>query len=165
MYTVYEIPGVKVGVTTNFAKRQKRQKDLGEMIVLEDHIDIYKASERERELQADKGYKVDKNPYWYVRQIQQERAKAPEAKKKRATNTDYKARVASIDHKEVMSHLQRGVIAISPEGIETTYSGANEAARQLTKKTGIKFYQGGISMVCNPNYIDKLHRGYTFKYV
>ena len=147
MYTIYEIKGVKIGVTTNFTIRQKQQKDLGEMIVLEDHTDIYKVSERERELQAEKGYRVDKNPYWYVRQVQSERAKTPEARKKA---------LASIK--------QRAIIAISPDGTETVYSGMNEASRQLTKKTGDKFHQAGISMICSPKRKYKAHNGYTFKY-
>jgi len=173
MYTVYEIPGVKVGVTADFTRRQEQQKDLGEMIRLEDHIDIYKASERERELQADKGYKVDKVPYWYVRQVMQEKAKTPEAKSKRNANTDYKTRTANTDYKAMVakkdyvgekSHLQRGVVAIDPEGIETTYLGMAEAARQLTKKTGTKFYAGGISAVCSTKLKSTHSNGWGFKY-
>ena len=51
--------------------------------VLETHTDIYVASDRERELQADKGYKVDKQPYWYVRQVQLPKAMDPKIRKEK----------------------------------------------------------------------------------
>ena len=78
---------------------------------------------------------------------------------------DYKAIAAKKDQKAIMSHRQRGVIAIDSDGNRTVYSGMSEAARQLTKKTGINFYSTGISCVCSPNRPDaKTYRGYIFEY-
>ena len=59
MYYIYEIKGVKVGCTYDIERRQKQQSKLGKMVVLESHTSIERASRREREIQADKGYKVD----------------------------------------------------------------------------------------------------------
>ena len=66
-YYIYEIPGVKIGCTTNFERRQKGQSNKGKMILLETHTDIDKADERERELQAEKGYKVEYKGFKYMR--------------------------------------------------------------------------------------------------
>ena len=64
MYYIYEIPGIKIGCTINVKNRQRQQDDKGEMIILEQHEDIMIASQRELELQKEKGYKVDSRPYW-----------------------------------------------------------------------------------------------------
>ncbi len=66
MYYIYEIPGVKIGCTVHIKGRQRKQRHKGEMIILEQHEDIMVASNREIELQREKGYPVDKTPYWKV---------------------------------------------------------------------------------------------------
>ena len=182
MYTIYEIPGVKIGVTSNLKRRQKEQLSKGELIVLEEYTDIHKASERELVLQRIKGYKVDKNPYWYTVKVQNKKATTIEAQKKRVANTDYKAMVANtdykartakidykaivaqIDYKAIMSHRQRGVIAIDPEGNRTLYSGQSEASRQLSKKLNRKVLQGAICNVLRVNHPAKQYLGYTFEH-
>jgi hypothetical protein len=65
MYLIYEIVGVKVGCTRSdrFEKRQRAQQDKGQMIILEEYEDIYVASNREYELQREKGYKIDPRRY------------------------------------------------------------------------------------------------------
>jgi hypothetical protein len=62
MYYIYHIPGVKIGCTTNPKGRTKNQ-GFTEYEILETHTDIKLASKRERELQKEYGYKVDKIPY------------------------------------------------------------------------------------------------------
>lgn len=182
-YTIYEIPGVKIGCTDNLTRRQKELLSKGELIILETYTCIDKASERERELQREKGYPVDKHSYKYVVQVLHPKSKSKEAQKKRLANTDFKhkaantdweRKVANTDYKAIMdkrdskgmmSHFKRSVIATEIRtGKKTIYSGMMEAARQLTKKTGIKFNQGTISLVCNPKKIDKTHKGYKFEY-
>jgi len=161
MYYIYEIASErKIGVTDNIERRLKQHMakyriSQKEFCILESHTDIYKASEREQELQRIKGYKVDKHPYWYVRQVMNKKSKTKEAIKKRVAKTDFKANA---------SHLQRSIIAIDPDGKRTMFSGMHEAVRQLTKKTGIKFYGGVISNICNPNKPQKISKGYTFEY-
>lgn len=63
MYTIYHIPGVKIGCSTQAEIRVKKQ-NYSEFEILEEHIDIYKASDREIELQKQYGYAVDKLPYY-----------------------------------------------------------------------------------------------------
>ena len=62
-YYVYEIPGIKIGCTTQPNYRIKRQ-GFTDWVILEEHTDIYIASDREIELQKQYGYKVDSKPYW-----------------------------------------------------------------------------------------------------
>jgi hypothetical protein len=61
MYYIYEIPGVKIGCTQDPKDRKRKQE--GTYIILEQHEDIMVASSREIELQKEKGYPVDKSPY------------------------------------------------------------------------------------------------------
>ena len=164
IYTVYEIPKVKIGCIDDLSRRQKQQLSKGELIILESHTCIYKASERERNLQRSNDYKVDKHPYWFVKKVMQPKSNTPEAQKKRVANTDHKAKEAKIDRKVQQSHRQRAVTSISPEGVITKHTGFGAAARDLTEFTGMKFYPGGISSVCNPKKIAKTHRGYRFEY-
>ena len=65
IYYIYEIKGVKIGCTNNLTKRQQAQLDKGKMVVLETHTSIHKASDRERELQAEKDYRIDVNVLVY----------------------------------------------------------------------------------------------------
>ena len=90
MYYIYEIPGVKIGCTQDMARRQKEQRDKGEMVVLEYCTTIEEATRRERELQAEKGYPYDGNSY--AKQLRLvEIAKDPTIVKDRISKLDYKA--------------------------------------------------------------------------
>jgi hypothetical protein len=64
MYTIYHIPGVKIGCTEQ--PPQDRVKDQGYINyeVLEEHEDVYIASNREIELQKQYGLPVDKVLYY-----------------------------------------------------------------------------------------------------
>jgi len=62
MYHIYYIPGIKIGCTKN-PKRRVKQQGYTEYIILETHTDIQIASERERLLQKEYGFKVDKSLY------------------------------------------------------------------------------------------------------
>ena len=164
-YSIYEIPGVKIGCTDNLTRRQKELLSKGELIILETYTCIDKASEREQELQRSNGYPVDKHSYKFVVQVLNPKAISPEAQKKRVANTDYKAIAEKIDQKKIKKDCLIPVVSISPEGVRTYHTGINPAARELTKKTGIKFRSGNITNVCNPNRPDcKTYRSYSFKY-
>jgi hypothetical protein len=63
MYYIYHIPGVKIGCTQRLRKRTKVQGFINYQI-LEEHIDVYIASDREIALQKQYGLPVDKVPYW-----------------------------------------------------------------------------------------------------
>ena len=62
-YTIYHIPNVKIGCSRDAYWRVRRQ-GYTDFEVLEQHTDIYEASRREKELQAEYGYTVDANEYW-----------------------------------------------------------------------------------------------------
>ena len=85
LYYIYEILGVKIGCTIDFERRQRAQRKKGKMVLLETHTDLDKASERERELQLEKGYPTDSMNY--IAMLKRQRlgavaAKTPEAIKK-----------------------------------------------------------------------------------
>ncbi len=65
MYTIYHIPGKKIGVTRNINKRVTEQQGYApdEYEVLEQSEDIDYISDREIELQKSYGYKVDRQSY------------------------------------------------------------------------------------------------------
>jgi hypothetical protein len=67
-YYIYHIEGVKIGCTMNPTKRPKRQ-GCPNPIILEEHDDVYIASDREMQLQREYGYKVDTRPYWQTLKI------------------------------------------------------------------------------------------------
>ena len=64
-YKVYHIPGKKIGCTTNVKKRVQQEQGYkpGEYEILFETDDIKEASNAERTLQQDLGYKVDLKPY------------------------------------------------------------------------------------------------------
>jgi len=63
-FYIYEVPGVKIGCSTEPLKRTKYGQGFASYIILEKHTDVFIASERERVLQKEKGYKLDKAPYF-----------------------------------------------------------------------------------------------------
>ena len=63
MHKIYHIPGIKIGCSTEPTKRVKVQ-GFSNYEIIEEHDDIYIASDREQELQKQYGYKVDECPYW-----------------------------------------------------------------------------------------------------
>ena len=64
-YKIYHIPGKKIGCTTNVQKRVIEEQGYkpGEYEILFETDDIKEASDAERTLQQDLGYKVDLKPY------------------------------------------------------------------------------------------------------
>ena len=63
MYYIYHIPGIKIGCSSEIDIRVESQ-GFNQYEILENHLDIYIASNRERELQKQYGYLIDKAPYW-----------------------------------------------------------------------------------------------------
>jgi hypothetical protein len=102
---IYHIFGKKVGVTQNVVRRMKEQNiKEGEYEVLEEYTNAKTASVRERELQIEKGYKVDKTPYWKTLKAAK-KAQTPQAIAKRVANTDWKAKVANTDYKAIVAKI------------------------------------------------------------
>ncbi len=63
MYYIYHIPGVKIGCSKTPAERVAKQ-GYTQFDVLEIHSDIHEVSNREKELQKEYGYAVDKAYYY-----------------------------------------------------------------------------------------------------
>jgi len=63
-YYIYEVPGKKIGCTTNPKHRIETEQHLVDYIILHEYKCIYIASFMERFLQEQKGYKVDRQPYY-----------------------------------------------------------------------------------------------------
>ena len=62
-YYIYHIPTVKIGCTVTINHRMQEQ-GFTDWEILEEHTDIYVASNREIELQKEYGLPVDTIPYW-----------------------------------------------------------------------------------------------------
>ena len=62
-YYIYHIEGKKIGCSTQ-PKRRVQMQGYSEWTILEEHSDIYIASDREIELQKQYGYLIDTIPYW-----------------------------------------------------------------------------------------------------
>jgi len=63
-YKIYEIPGVKIGCCQDEELRIKEQQGFNDWIILAETDDIMLASDMERSLQRQKGYLVDRMPYY-----------------------------------------------------------------------------------------------------
>ena len=63
MYYIYHIKGIKIGCSTQPNQRVKAQ-NYNDFEIIEEHEDIYIASDREQDLQKQYGYRIDECPYW-----------------------------------------------------------------------------------------------------
>ena len=65
IYYIYHIPGIKIGCCMiHQLKTRMKVQSFTDWEILEEHTDIFEASNREIQLQKDYGYPVDKLPYW-----------------------------------------------------------------------------------------------------
>ena len=62
MYYIYHIPGIKIGISQNPKQRVEHQ-GYTNFEILEQHIDITVASKREKQLQKEYKYRVDRTDY------------------------------------------------------------------------------------------------------
>jgi hypothetical protein len=97
MYYIYHIPGIKIGCSQNIKKRINSQK-FSQYTILEEHYDVFEASNREIQLQKQYGYKVDRIPYWLsLERISKAQKISAATKEEWLPNVDWKARDAKID--------------------------------------------------------------------
>jgi len=64
MYYIYHIPGIKIGCTTKHPEKRVKEQGYIDYEVLEEHTDLYIASNREIELQKQYNYPVDNTPFY-----------------------------------------------------------------------------------------------------
>jgi hypothetical protein len=176
MYSIYHIPGVKIGCSKQPEKRVNQQ-GYSDFEILETHTDIDIASQREIELQKQYGYEEKFIHTNYKQQIEFGKAGqlACKGKPNKGTQTQIKNKIgifgytkeerqklnASIAHiggnvtKEKYSKVVNVYNFITNEFI-TSYPSIKEASRQLKASTG-----NIRSVICgNRNHT----KGYTFRY-
>jgi hypothetical protein len=97
MYYIYHIPGVKIGCTNNLERRIKEQK-FTDYELLEQHSDKFIASNSERKLQKQYGYRVDNIQYSEsLKRIKKAQEVSLATKDEWLPNVDWKAREEKID--------------------------------------------------------------------
>jgi hypothetical protein len=167
-YYIYHIPGVKIGCTKQLKKRIRNQR-YTEYEILETHTDIYIASDRERELQKEYGYKMDTSYYWETLIAQKHisnEARVRGGKQASKVNGNRQGLInAKNGHMEQM--VKRTIEVCSIPIIQCDKDGnfirkwdsASMAARELG------LHKSSICRVCNPNNPQLTSGGYTFQYI
>jgi hypothetical protein len=159
IFYIYEIPGVKVGCTTNMERRQKQQRDKGEMILLESHTDIDKATERERELQLEKGYPVDLSTYANSYKNGKTICQTKENIKKRVKSHGYTSLFKPVNAYKVTSKLRgKYGVEITSKKFLKRFDSIKQCAEELN------LLSCDINNVCRPASICTTLKGYTFEY-
>jgi hypothetical protein len=98
-FYIYHVPGVKIGCSQNIKKRINHQK-ITNYEILEEHTDVYIASNREIELQKQYGYKVDVIPYYQsLKMITKAQKISLETKDEWLKKVNWKERETKIDQK------------------------------------------------------------------
>lgn len=105
MYYIYEISDFvqpdgsigKIGLTKQEPALRVKQQGYSDHNVIEQHTCIYKASEREIELQKEYGYPVDNVPYWQTLSVitKEGRIKAGKITGKRNVESGHLARIGA----------------------------------------------------------------------
>ncbi len=129
-YYLYEIPGNKVGVTTNLTRRYKYNNL--KPILLKTFDCIYKVSEAEQSLQKEKGYTVDSRPYFVMRLMQNSSNNADARERSIATRKAKGFTPTVKNFEKYNKATSKAVIRINKYGIPTKYySSIAEAARDV----------------------------------
>ena len=107
IYSIYHIPGVKIGCTQNLKKRIQSQK-FSHYEILEEWDDVYIASKREIELQKQYGYKVDNIPYHQsLKRITKAQEISLQTKNEWLPNVDWKSREEKINQTEKWDKVKK----------------------------------------------------------
>ena len=165
MYYIYHIPGVKIGCTIEPHRRARNQKYefINEYEIIEEHSCIYKASEREIELQKEYGYKVDKLPYYKSIKMSSFKScskggkiggsKGGKIGGKRGGLMNVKSGHIKKIHQLAIQKLKKPIIQYDLEG---SYIAEWESVTEISKKLG--FHKRMIRNVC----IGKQKKSYGF---
>jgi len=163
MYYIYEIPGVKVGCTKDFERRQNEQRDKGEMLVLEEYTNIEEASRREKELQVEKGYRVEDKDYMTLNTMR-EKALSEESLKKRSESRkgQYNSGLQAYNNSKKKPVDVYKVILHKRKIIKEIYVCTYESVTMTAKKHNIP--TAYVRHILDPKLCAKTSKGYTFKY-
>jgi hypothetical protein len=173
----------KIGCTTSIKGRSGSQK--GEYIILEEHTNIYMASRRERILQAEYGYPVDKIPYFKSFKMAK-KSHTPEVRARAVENTDYAASRAKIDYAASRAKIDHATsrkkavantdyeaqakkrwVAVKATLEDGTLYGRWDSRKEAIQATGVN--DGGIGQCCKNKILfagkspngDKLYWSYA----
>jgi hypothetical protein len=187
MYYIYHIEGVKIGCTTQPNKRTKEQ-GFDSFIILEEHTDIYEASDREIQLQKKYNYPIDTTPYWQSSQRLRKNATFNSASKggkiggnitgKLHLESGHWNKFCSLGGKTGAGGRASGRLAVENGRVKEM---AQKAKEKLSKpiiafKNNIQIEFNSISdaskelnikipnIVCTLKGRQKTAKGYTFKY-
>ena len=174
-YYIYHIEGKKIGCTMNPTIRPKKQ-GYPNYSILEEHTDIYIASDREIQLQKECGYKVDTQPYWKTLKIATKEGRLKGGQKggewtiqsghiKKLNSLGGKA-IAKINKengheiKWRMKGVQSNSIVVEQRDMDGNIVNEFISAREADRQTGIN--QSSIIKCCKGKV--KRAGGYTFNY-
>ena len=131
-YTIYHIPGKKIGCTDDVKRRMRAQK-CKDYEIIEVHTDEDVASDREIELQKQYGYRVDRVKYNEVDRVESGKKAGKIAVESGQLNS---IRTKENQWKGINKMIETCSICISVYSKATneyigTYTSQNECARQL----------------------------------
>ena len=191
MYSIYHIQGIKIGCSTQVLKRIKEQ-GFTNYEILEEHLDIYIASDRELELQKQYGYKLDTIPYWKSVKTLRKNATFESARKGGLKGGETSKKLGHIQNAQKIGCVLGGRAGKGKKNISAKLQAENGhmkmMAQKAKEKTSIpviairlsdnshKEYtsqsEAGRQLNINPSNINiilhggnqKTAKGYTFKY-
>jgi hypothetical protein len=154
MYYIYHIPNIKIGCTDNIERRIEQQ-GFTDYEILEEHIDIFRASNRELYLQKQYGYKIDNIPYF--KSVEQWGAKAGKIGGTNAQKTHKKLNIGFYT-KDKTKRIQRATLGA--EGVYKKYgsehfkkmranSNCIEKAREACNKAIVRIDEYGNTRTYN----------------
>lgn len=133
MYYIYHIKGIKIGCTNNINRRMKQQ-GYTEFEILETHTDINIASERERYLQKEYGYKIDSG-YILINKLDKKAGGKSSATKQWLENREKQLEKGILGNKIVTQKYSKIIIQYDLNGnFIKEWKGMKEAARTLNIK-------------------------------
>jgi hypothetical protein len=143
MYYIYHIEGVKIGCTNNIQRRMKQQ-GYTEYTILETHTDIKIASERERSLQKEYGYRIDSG-YSIIMKLDKSEGGKSSATKQWSENRDKLIERSKLGGNSTLKS-KKGIFSLTQEDLSKQgkkgYSNglgklSKEDKLKISKKAGI----------------------------
>jgi hypothetical protein len=156
MYYIYHIPGIKIGCS-NDANRRVKEQGYNNFEILEEHMDIYVASDREIELQKQYGYRVDTIPYHHSYKMQKLGCSIGGKISTMNYSSDFLKSISPLGNKSNIEKYGKKVIATNIKtGDKFNFQSIREAERELN-------IQAPLIRKCLKN-IQPKSKGYTFQY-
>jgi hypothetical protein len=150
-YYIYHIKGVKIGCTEQLDYRINKQ-GFSDYEILETHTDIYKASNRERELQKEYGYPVDKVPYFMSRKNWNKANKVASSKPRTKKQLQASSKVGKKTWKQNFKDVVKK---------RRSYAGEGNHKCRITEETAINILQDYLNEPNKYGLLIKLAKKYN----